>query len=104
MEVRSGWNSEFARKKYDVTLDEADLARILLGAGIPLAAQPGLSEDHAHMLLWTSAEILARRTLVQFDPSLKEKLVTEAKQLSARRAKALTEIKVQLGLEEPAGD
>jgi hypothetical protein len=93
MEVRSGWNSEYARKKYDVTVDEGDLARILIAAGIPVAAQPGMTADDAHMILYTTAEIMARRTLVQFDPSQKEKLVAEARALNAQRAAVLDRVK-----------
>lgn len=93
MEVRSGWNSEFARKKYDVTLDEADLSRILDDAGIPLEAQPKLSIAQAHALLYFSAEILARTTLKLFDPSMKESLDKEITALTEQRSKVLTLLK-----------
>lgn len=106
MEVRAGWNSEYARKKYDVTLDEADLGRILLGEGIPLEAQASVSLDDVHTVLYCSAEILSRRTLVEFildgqkTEDLEEetarhvrKLAREARALKDRRTAALTGIR-----------
>jgi hypothetical protein len=93
MEITSGWSSDYAKKKYAVTLDEADLARILLGEGIPLAVQASITLDEAHTILWASAEIMARRTLVQHDPSMKEQLAKEARQLNDRRTAALTGIR-----------
>jgi hypothetical protein len=65
MIVRSGWSSEYARQKYDVEVDMDDLRRLLADNGVK--AQPeDMSVDDVHVLLWTTAEILARRTLVQF--------------------------------------
>lgn len=101
MEVRSGWNSEFARKKYDVTLDEADLARILLGFGIPAEAQATVSVDDAHTVLYTSAEIMARQTLAvyarekpsEFPDDIRTRLVEEARVLRDKRTATLTGIK-----------
>jgi hypothetical protein len=101
MEVRSGWNSEFARKKYDVTLDEADLARLLLGAGIPLEAQPLLPAGDVHTILYCTAEILARTTLAAyakaepggFPPDFRQRLADEARVLRDQRTAALTKVK-----------
>lgn len=93
MEVRSGWNSEYARKKYDVSLDEGDLSRILDAAGIPLEAQPKLTLAQAHALLYFSAEIIARQTLILFDPSQREALTEEIAGLQAQKAQGLAAVK-----------
>jgi hypothetical protein len=95
MMVRSGWNSEYARKKYDVELDEADLARILISGRVPLEAQSTLSLADAHNLLWFSAEIMARQSLASFDPTLKDKLQEEARELNQKRAYLLGKIRNQ---------
>lgn len=100
MKVRSGWNSEYARKKYDVELDEADLARILIAGRVPLEAQATLALADAHNLLWYSAEIMARQSLASFDPSLKKKLVEEATELNRQRAHLLGKIRNQWSAEQ----
>lgn len=97
MEVRSGWNSEYARKKYDVILDEADLARILHKAGLPVDMM--LSVDDAHTLLYATAEIKARATLSRFDPSLTDELKAEARGFAYERDAVLRRLK---GEEKPA--
>jgi hypothetical protein len=108
MEVRSGWNSEYARKKYDVTLDEGDLARILQEAGIPLEAQPALKLSQAHALLYFSAEIIARQTLLRYAKTASGKadsevrgvvsdLETEIEQLMRQKAQALAILKEKHG-------
>lgn len=104
MKVRSGWNSEYARKKYDVELDETDLARILQAADIPLEVQPKLNAAQAHALLYLSAEIMARQTLVRFDPSLKEDLQKEIAQLAGEKNAALAVIRKKHGLSEEDRD
>lgn len=96
MEITSGWSSDYAKKKYAVTLDEGDLTRILLGEGIPLEARATLTADEVHTILWASAEIMARRTLVAHDPSMREQLAKEAKQLNDKRTAALTGIRSRL--------
>jgi hypothetical protein len=95
LKVRSGWNSEYARKKYDVEVDEADLARIITGAGMPLEAVSIVTLGDAHNLLWYSAEILARQALVSFDPTLKQRLTEEARGLVQKRKDLLLKIRSQ---------
>jgi hypothetical protein len=95
MKVRSGWNSEYARKKYDVEVDEADLARIITAAGMPMEALSIVTLGDVHNLLWYSAEILARQTLVAFDPSMSEKLTAEARALAAKRKDLVLKIRSQ---------
>lgn len=68
MKVRSGWNSEYARKKYDVELDEADIIRILIQHGLDPALSPRLPVAAAHSLLRWEAEIFSRQTLLEHDP------------------------------------
>lgn len=93
MMVRAGWSTEYARDKYDVELDETDLARILGDAGIPAEAQSSLKLREAHTLLYCSAEIIAREALVRCEPKLKERLLAEAAKLAAERNALLTSLR-----------
>jgi hypothetical protein len=95
VKVRSGWNSEYARKKYDVEVDEADLARIITAAGMPMEALSIVTLGDAHNLLWYSAETLARQALVSFDPSLRAKLTEEARELVQKRKDLVLKIRSQ---------
>lgn len=54
MMVKTGWNSDFGKEKFDVGLGEEDLARILAEAGIPPDAQ--LTTVEAFKALYFSAE------------------------------------------------
>lgn len=101
MKVRSGWNSEYARKKYDVEVDEADLARLLLAAGIPLEAQPLVPAGEVHTVLYCTAEILARTTLAaharakpgEFPDDFRQQLAEEVKVLRGQRDAAYARIR-----------
>lgn len=93
MKVRSGWNSEYARKKYDVEVDEADLARILTSSGIPLEAMGSLTMAETHDILYYTAEGLARLALGRYDKSMAESCAAEFKALQAKRAEVLARVK-----------
>ena len=54
MIVKIGWNTQYAEQKFDVGLDETDLARILAEEGIPPDAQ--LTSAEAFTILLTRAE------------------------------------------------
>jgi hypothetical protein len=95
MIVRSGWSSEYAKKKYDVELDEGDLLRILTEAGLPGIARGTLTLGEVHAILWCTAEILARQTLVSYDPSLKQQLTKEARDLRDKRTAVLEVVKAR---------
>lgn len=94
MKVRSGWNSDYAHRKYDVELDEVDLARILLQLGLPVDSP---TEQEAFDILSSSAEIYARRKLIVFDPSMKEDLEKEIAALDQTRRAAMVAIKKRHG-------
>ena len=96
MKVRSGWSSEYAKKKFDVELDETDLFRIITGAGLPEHAVGEVTLREAFDILHTSAEIIARETLIQFDPSLKQSLLAEATVLADKRRSTLTGVRSRL--------
>lgn len=60
MITRAGYNSQFARRKYDVELDETDLDRIILEVGLdPVKVRPKLTTAGVHALLRSEAELLA---------------------------------------------
>jgi hypothetical protein len=96
MEISSGWNSEFARKKYGVALDEGDLRRILIGADIPVSQHEFVSLEDAHTLLHCTSEILSRRTYAVYLmdgrklPELTGDTAKDVKRLG-QEARALTE-------------
>lgn len=80
MKVRSGWNSEFGRKKFDIELDGEDLVSLLIDAGIPGDAP--LSFNEKYQFLYVTAEILARLRLLEFDPTQDS---TKVKELQEKR-------------------
>lgn len=60
MKARAGYNSQFARRKYDIEVDEGDLDRIILESGLdPKLVRPSLTTVQAHALLRSEAEFLA---------------------------------------------
>lgn len=97
MKVRSGWNSEYARKKYDVELEEADLARILMQNGLDPAFTTRLSTGVAHCLLHWEAEILSRQTLVEHDPEQAQHQQQVIGDFTAKRDELVKRLKAKLG-------
>jgi hypothetical protein len=101
MKVRSGWNSEYARKKYDVEVDEADLARILTARGIPLAALGTLTMGEVHDILYYTAEGLARLALGRYDKNMAGQCAEDFRKLQASRDEVLARVAARWAPSEP---
>lgn len=95
MMVRSGWNSEYARQKYDVEVGEADLARILTSQGIPLEAMGSLTMGEAHDILYFTAEGLARLALGRYDKGMAKQCAEDFRKLQAQRDEVLARVKAR---------
>ncbi len=103
MEVRSGWNTEMGRKKFDVTIQEPDLWRMLAANGIPPDRASDLTSGEAFQVMWLEAEIVAKATLVihlegQDDLRAAENVKQENKELRQKRADAFAALRSRLGL------
>lgn len=95
MMVRSGWNSEYARQKYDVEVGEPDLARILTSQGIPLEALATLSMGEAHDILYFTAEGLARLALGRYDKNMAKQCAADFRKLQEQRDQVLAKVKAR---------
>jgi hypothetical protein len=93
VKVRSGWNSDFGRVKFDVEVDEADLLRILLEIGLSVEAAASLTVKEAYKVAYCTAEILSRQALSRFDGSKAEELTAEIKALAQERNEVLAAVK-----------
>lgn len=94
MIVKTGWNSEFAREKFDVGLGEEDLPRILDEAGIPPDAHLTVSE--AFRVLYFSAENFSEMVKATQLKDADAKMAAVA--AAAHRDSVLDKIKARLGL------
>jgi hypothetical protein len=56
MHLVQGWNTEFGRVKFDVLLDESDLARLLAEAGLPPEAASRMTTREVFQLLLVEGE------------------------------------------------
>jgi len=95
MLVKTGWQNDFGKQKFDVELNEIDLARILADAGIPPDA--ALTSLEAFRLMLTEAE--------RFSESVRAARLRDAdaaeiavKALAARND-LLGKVKARLGLD-----
>jgi len=60
MIVRVGWNSQFARRKFDIELDETDLAALIREAGLPYdETLPLMTAPSKYAILKNEAELLS---------------------------------------------
>jgi hypothetical protein len=95
MIVKTGWQNDFGKQKFDVELNEIDLARIITDAGIPPDA--ALASLEAFRLLMLEAEY--------FSESVRATRLQDA-EAAAKAGKArdgrndlLGKIKARLGVE-----
>jgi len=95
MLVKVGFNTEFGRDKFDIGLDETDLARILAEEGIPPDAR--LTTVEAFMVLMSEAERFSQHMLAKRTKD--EAAAERSRAASADRANILAKIKARLGVE-----
>jgi hypothetical protein len=96
MLVKLGFNTDYGMDKFDVGLDETDLARILADAGIPPDAP--LASVEVFQVLHLEAEWLCagKRSTVT-EGSEAEHWKAEAQRLGAKRRVQLERIEARLG-------
>jgi hypothetical protein len=93
--VKVGFNTDYGKDKFDVGLDETDLARILAEAGIPPDAL--LTELEAFQVLHATAERFCAAKLTVIDPR-NEHHKQEVRRLGDQVAGLLGKITSRLGL------
>lgn len=95
MIVKMGFNTDFGRDKFDVGLDETDLARILAEEGIPPDVQ--LTAAEAFTILVAEAERFSEtvRARITKDDSASDRASQASVQLHERLAK----VKARLGVD-----
>jgi hypothetical protein len=99
MEIREGVNSEYGRGKFDVTLDEGDLTRMLLEAGLPPDAC--LTTAQAFALLRIETRLLVLAQCVQFQALSPEQAGIERQGLLEQRKQWLDFLLSMVTPEQP---
>lgn len=104
MEIRVGWATDFGREKFDVSMDETDLARILQepDVGIGIEHLTELTSGEVFALLEITAKWYAvheQRRVPGTDPVGRG---AEIAMLAAERAEIVKSVKHRLGL-DPSG-
>ena len=95
MEVRVGWNTEMGRTKFDVTVDELDLRRILQEGGI--ADDPAdLTTAEVFRLLEGEARRYSVFASVEYAVMPKEQAVPQLQAAQELRVKRIEAIKKRL--------
>lgn len=106
MRVMTGWNSEYGRRKFDVTFDETDLGRLLLDNDIPVEQAEKLTPGEVFQLMWVNAEIFSHATLVKHllaeaQEKAADAVDAEAKEYKDQRTSLVAAIKDRLGSAAP---
>lgn len=105
MEIRFGWATQYGAQKFDVSLDETDLARLLNDAGITPSYIKQVNEGECFRILEASARAFGLTEAVRYATA------EERPNIAARAAEALGERKVliaqlrtrlNIAVEEPA--
>lgn len=109
MEVRCGWATEYGGIKYDVSVHEEDLARILTAAGVSATRHSEVTAEEAWALLDAEARWLAEHASARHLRGNGE--VTAADRASERahgavndRIAALKKLRTRLGIEAQSAD
>jgi hypothetical protein len=97
MMVKVGFNTDYGKDKFDVGLDETDLARLLAEAGIPPDAQ--LTALEAFQVLHAEAERFCAAKRAAVEPDKAGHWKQEARRLGEQVATQLGKITVRPGLE-----
>jgi hypothetical protein len=87
MLIRRGWASEYAKRKFDIELDEADLVRILAVAGVadPAGVAATMNLGHVYEILDAEAMMFVSHTLSRFEPASKDTHMQAYAAYQARR-------------------
>jgi hypothetical protein len=66
MNITRGFNSEYGRYKFDVMIEEGDLARLLMEHHIPVEQAPLLTCAEAYQVMCVEADILVNNATVKY--------------------------------------
>lgn len=99
MMLKLGFNTDYGKDKFDVGLDETDLARILADAGIPPDAP--LTQAEAFLVLHCEAEWLcAGKRATVTEGTEARHWQEEAQRLGKKRPVLMDRIKARLAKDE----
>jgi len=101
MFVKTGWNTDFGKQKFDIGMDETDLARILTEAGISPDAQ--LTSRETFQILRMEAERFSTVQRAQVVPAEAEGCRLEVKRLTGQLAAQLDSVRTRLGHDVRSG-
>lgn len=96
MRVSSGWNTDYGKKKFDLSLDEDDLKRLLHEHGVNL--EEPLLVHEAFGILHNEAEAFAKLMLGREMPDMKDDLGPEITKHQQNRDAWLNKVIERIGL------
>lgn len=95
--VKTGYNTDYGKYKFDVGLGEEDIARLLAENGLPPDAE--LTVMEAHDLLRLTAEMFVVADKIRTDPQYAERHKVAGRSLSEQRAGLISKIAARMGQE-----
>jgi hypothetical protein len=103
MEVRQGWNTAMGRNKFDVTIEEADIARIFIEHDLPPERSSEVPAKLVFQVMEHTASLYAGAVHVRFytaegQHDQAQACVREIAEVKAKRDSILAEIRGVLGL------
>jgi hypothetical protein len=87
MNVTRGWSTDFAKLKFSVMVEEADLLSMLAerGAEDPVAARADMPTKHAYLIMDAEAMSYVHHSLSKVDKEPTEEHLAKVKQYRAER-------------------
>lgn len=87
MRIKRGWSTDFGKNRFDAEAEEADLLRILAGAGAPDPAKTAAEMLASDVYRVLDAEVMAyvRDTLRKHEPPKAEEHVAALRRYRAER-------------------
>jgi hypothetical protein len=98
MKVRSGWSSDYAKKKFDVELEDVDYPQLLAHWGIPVERGSDITAMEKFLLMYYQAESISVMTQVQYEGVSPEKSPRFV-QSQERLLSTLKQVRQRLGVE-----
>lgn len=109
MEIRCGWATEYGSVKYDVSVHEADLTRILTAAGVSAARHSEVTSEEAWAIMDAEARWLAEHASARYlrgsgSSTAADRAAERATGAVKDRIDALKKLRKRLGLEGSSAD
>lgn len=109
MEIRCGWATEYGGVKYDVSVHEADLTRILTAAGVSAQRHSEVTAEEAWAIMDAEARWLAEHASARYlrgtgGVTAADSAAERATGAVRDRIDALKKLRKRLGLEGQNGD